>query len=184
MRAVDLGHMRHQLELFADERVLVKSDNGCVLTTHRVRHEARTDQGHKWTSIMLEQVSACSVESSSQPLLFAFAIVAVLLAAGIFIGEIKAEGVGIFLVLLSVVLFSRYLMTRKVLLVIMAPGDAKIAIEIREKDPEPVSAFVDTLEQAKNERVLLLSGQSAGRSIAEVHQVLQRTIEPPRFHTV
>lgn len=67
------------LDLPNETRLLSSDDDRLLLTTHRVRFEAKSAAFRRVTSILLEEVSACEIASTSKPWLFTLALLFVLL---------------------------------------------------------------------------------------------------------
>ena len=67
------------LDLPNETRLLSSDDDRLLLTTHRVRFEAKSTAFRRVTSILLEEVSACEIASTSKPWLYTLALLFVLL---------------------------------------------------------------------------------------------------------
>jgi hypothetical protein len=121
-----------------------------IVTTHRVRLSRRA-MGWRWTrSIMLEAITACSLEFRS---LIQFIVLAVLSIVGGLLAAIVAEKlwpiiVGILVGLLFVVFYVR---SRNQVLEFTAPG-AAIKVQSSGRSLDEVRHLIETIAAAKNAR--------------------------------
>jgi len=123
---------------------------GVKLTTHRVRFDAKRMGAQEVKGIMLEQVASCSMAYKSYLILLVLA--AISLASG-FVEKNLLIG-GIIGAIILVVLF---LVTRKRHLIIGSAGDS-ISLLIVGQNPDKIREFIGQIEEAKNNRYLMLTG--------------------------
>ena len=150
------------MNLLPGERVLLESDTkNLVLTSHRVRYEMQTTGLTKITSIMLEEVSACEVTTTTKPGLLIAAIV-VFLAGLFFNSSISPRDSSAIIggVVVAVILVLAYFGTRERVISVRSAGGA-INASIQGIPPESVRNFIEVLEQAKNERYFAARGAFA-----------------------
>jgi len=143
------------------ETILLESDNqNLVLTSHRVRCSMQTMGLAKVTSIMLEELSACEITTTSSPWLFVLALLVFLI--GLFANtpsQDSSSTIGGALIALAIVL--TYFGTRQRVISLRAAGGA-IIVPTKGMDAEVALEFIDTLEAAKNDRFLAARRASAG----------------------
>jgi len=127
------------------ERMIMEAHAGILrLTTHRVRLEYKATDHSKLVSITLDAVASCGLVTKTYPLLLGLAILAALI--GLFqFGS--AQGVGIFLLVVAMVLVGVYLASRSAVLEIGSAAH-RIVVSAR-TDREELIGFIDAVEAAK-----------------------------------
>lgn len=142
------------MKLLTDEKLLFESDSGGVsLSTHRVRYESKRPGEASFKSIMLDQVSSCSINYTSYPILLILAILFVLGGAILYSLMHKPNGLAIGIVI-AVIFIIAYFMTRKQVISIASPGDT-IKYQMSKLSLEKGKEFIDELEKAKDQRYFM-----------------------------
>lgn len=138
---------------FPDEKVLIEADNKVlVLTTHRVRYDA-IGKGGGWAdrtelvSIMLEELSSCSITRTSYPILLLLALVGLVLA-------ILVQDQAIVGLALAVLFAGGFFLSQRQVLLLTSAGGGKIQVNTASMSLQSVREFVDEIESAKNQRFL------------------------------
>jgi hypothetical protein len=133
-----------------DEEVLFRSDGGTlILTTHRVRLDARSLGRAELISILLDQVASCAQMHNRHPILAVLAAVAGL--AGLMA---LPDQFGFLLLIIAVALTIAYFFVQPNVLVVRSPGHA-IVVSVGGFGGMPtgrVREFIDQLEFAKDQR--------------------------------
>jgi hypothetical protein len=148
------------MNLMTDEKVLMNGDYKQVnLTTHRIRQEIKSWGQVGLTSIMLEEVTSCEFSKKSRPLflIIGLLLVGITLYSGSPVGGDVQSIQSVFL-LVGIILIVSYFSTIKRGLFISSPT-AKIIINTDGMKYENVKLFIEKLEEAKNERFLLLKSK-------------------------
>jgi hypothetical protein len=146
------------IDLPGEKKLLSSSDDRLVLTTHRVRFEARARGFSRTTSIMLEEVSACEIASTSKPWLIAVGILALFI--GFYLAtprddQPKAIGLAV-----AAVCVLAYVATRRQVISVRSSGGA-INVPTRGMGLDKAKEFIDHVELAKN-RCRIERAHSAG----------------------
>ena len=133
------------------ERILLQSDNkSLILTSHRVRFEMQTTGLARVTSIMLEEISACEITTTTKPWLLVAAL-------AVFIGGMVSQQIlrdssgvvgGIVIALIFVV---AYFSSREGVISLRSSGGS-IQMATRKMTTAVAKNFIDAVEAAKNER--------------------------------
>jgi hypothetical protein len=142
--------MAHAMKQLPGERTLLSSDDDrLVLTTHRVRYHARLRGFQRFTSIMLEQVSACEIIYFSRPWLLMAALLTLVLSFYFPTpGNVTSRTISW---LVAIVLVFVYLGTRRQVISVRSAGGA-INVPTRGMGLEKAQEFIDTLEEAADRR--------------------------------
>lgn len=146
--------------LTGEELISQTPNNVVMLTTHRIRYNNASSYESRLVSIMLEKVSSCEVTYQSSPALLLIGSL-IMLMGGLALtqnGDIQAGGIlglafGFVLVLL-------YLSTRRHIIKIASDGGTHIGFETKGLKREAVVSFINSVEKAKNERMIYLYQQS------------------------
>lgn len=142
-----------------DEKILFESKSeALILTTHRVRFEARGFGASDFTSLMLEEIVSCEFVYRSHPALIILGLVAAV--SGFVLRGYLEFAWMIGLILMAIFLLAYLLTIERVLL--LASCNAVIGVPIRELGMQNVRSFIDTLEAAKNARFLLAGSIRGG----------------------
>ena len=145
------------MNLLPDETILREtSGKTLAITTHRVRHSTQAMGSAVIRSIMLEELASCALFKTSQPLLLVFAGVVVLI--GLLGAAVVGDGAGIFILCLVIagVLVLAYFLTQQQVIAFASAGTT-IRINAGGMKLETAKDFIETAEQAKNARYLLLA---------------------------
>ena len=145
------------MNLLPNETILRESSGKTfVITTHRVRHSTQATGSASVRSIMLEELASCSLIKTSQPLLLILAAIVGLI--GLLTAGSSRDGAGILILCLVIagVLVLAYFLSQQ-LVVAFASAGATIRINAGRMKLEDAKDFIDTAEQAKNTRYLLLA---------------------------
>jgi hypothetical protein len=134
------------LDLPNETRLLSSDDDRLLLTTHRVRFEAKSAAFRRVTSILLEEVSACEIASTSKPWLFTLALLFVLLGLLGLEGPHTNDAKLSFLIALFFGL--AYLATRRQVISVRSSGGS-INVPTRGMGLERAMDFIDQVELAK-----------------------------------
>lgn len=135
------------MNLLDDETVVLESDNNeLVLSTHRVRFNARTWGRSHVTSLMLDQVCSCEIRYWSHPVLLVMA------AAALILGLASDDGARIGL-LVALVCLIIYWLGRRQVLTIRSAG-AAINARMSGGNVKTAERFIDEVERLKNRRHL------------------------------
>ena len=133
------------MELFPDERVLLESDTKeLVLTTHRVRLQARQFGRARLTSILLSELQGCEISYTSSPSLLI--IGGLTLLFGFLIGDTLAVIIG---TTLGLLIIGAYLYSRRQVMQLSA-GFVAIKVRVEGMGMQNATRFIDALEAAKN----------------------------------
>jgi hypothetical protein len=134
------------LDLPNETRLLSSDDDRLLLTTHRVRFEAKSAAFRRVTSILLEEVSVCEIASRSKPWLLALALLLVLmslLAQPTPYNDARPLGFAF-----AVICALAYLATRGQVISVRSSGGA-INVPTRGMGLEKAKDFIDQVELAK-----------------------------------
>ena len=133
------------LDLPNETRLLSSDDDRLLLTTHRVRFEAKSAAFRRVTSILLEEVSACEIASTSKPWLLALALLFVLVGLSE-TGRNNDDRTVAFV--FAVVCGLAYLATRRQVISVRSSGGS-INVPTRGMGLEKAKDFIDQVELAK-----------------------------------
>jgi hypothetical protein len=149
--------MEVAVNLMPGEKVLIQSDNGkLVLTSHRVRFEARVSGRAKFTSIMLEGLVSCQITYTSAPILLWLALLS--LPVGAYFNTAR-DNTSVIVGLIAAALFVLgYFVTRTRVLSLASAGGATIDVGTKGMSMDTAKQFIDKAESAKNERYLIPRG--------------------------
>jgi hypothetical protein len=148
------------MKMLENETKLMEGDNKqIILTSHRIRQEYRIFGKLRLKSIMLEHITSCEYDKKSNPLLLIIGILAIGFGIAVLnsIGH-NEELIGIISIIAGTILIIAYLTTIKKLLYISSPS-AKILINTDGMKDENIIAFIDRIEEAKNDRLKYLALQ-------------------------
>lgn len=140
------------MQLFPDEYVITKSnDESVILTSHRVTYNYSSMSKSQTQTIMLEHITSCEGESSSNQLSLILAIIGVL----IFIGgtNTKNELQLIVGAALALLMGWKYLVSKRSLILISSPS-ATIKILGNGLSKEKINDFINKVEHAKHQRLM------------------------------
>jgi hypothetical protein len=150
-----------------DERILLESDSKTlVLTTHRVRFKSTGSGKDHLISIMLEEVASCQASVTSRPMYLILA--GAFLLVGLGVGSQQRDGgaFGVVVLAVSALFGVLYFTTRGGVLAINS-AKGSIRVPIRGKSLKAAEEFVDALERAKHERLMLLAGSAKTATSAQ-----------------
>ncbi len=142
------------LTLFPDEKIVTQSSEGEVtLTTHRISYEYK-EWGRSYNqSIMLEHITSCENNNTTQVWLLIIGVLAFL--SGIFAAG-KDMDVFWSLALVALVFGLLYWITRRNVVIISSPS-TKMQIKVMQMKKDDVLSFINKVEQTKHKRVLSLN---------------------------
>lgn len=130
-----------------NERMLLSSDDDrLVLTTHRVRFEAKSATFRRVTSILLEEVSACEIATTSKPWLLVSALLFALVGLSDGTGRIDFSTPSF---VIAVFCGLAYLATRRQVISVRSSGGS-INVPTRGMGLEKAMDFIDRVELAKH----------------------------------
>jgi hypothetical protein len=157
------------LTLLPDESVLLAWETQpraeeLIVTTHRVQVSQSGTGRRSKTNIMLESITACTLEFRSHVVLIILAVL--LLAAGlVFVAAGEQQGVGFALAGLGVLFAILYARSRGQVVQFITAG-AKIEVRCFGRSLNDVRRFVETVEAAKNARYIQNSSRgNAGHPV-------------------
>jgi hypothetical protein len=135
------------LDLPNERKLLSSDDDRLVLTTHRVRFQAKSFAFSRVTSIMLGEVSACEIATTSKPWLFMCALLFLLIG---FYLAIYRKGI-LWTICLFVAFFCglAYLDTRRQVISVRSSGGS-INVPTQGMGLEKATDFIDQVELAKH----------------------------------
>lgn len=137
------------MNMLPDEVIVTSTpDKALVLTSHRVRLEAKASGTVNVTSIMLEEVSSCEIACKEARWIL---VVAVLLALVGVAFSFKELVVGLPVLIGAAFVLFAYLGTRRQSLSIASSGGARISLRTA-ADLDGWKRFIDQLEMAKDAR--------------------------------
>jgi hypothetical protein len=128
-----------------ETRLLSSDDDRLVLTTHRIRFEAKSATFRRVTSLLLEEVSACEIATTSKPWLFVLALLFVLVGLSDGTGRIDFSTPSFVIAVLCGV---AYLATRRQVISVRSSGGS-INVPTRGMGLEKAMDFIDQVELAK-----------------------------------
>ncbi len=143
------------MKMLKDEKILKELKNKeLFLTTHRIRNKTIDVGKEDVTSIMLEELCSCS---------FKYRVKIILLILGIFL-----DATGIYLytavsssndlvpwcIILGIIFIAAYFFSKKKILSFKSAGDS-ISLYVPDLNLESAIKFIDEVETAKNDRLLL-----------------------------
>lgn len=133
------------LDLPNETRLLSSDDDRLVLTTHRVRFEAKSAAFRRVTSIFLEEVSACEIASRSKSWLLGLALLFVLMSFSAETASNDSRALGF---VFAVICVLAYLATRQQVISVRSSGGS-INVPTRGMGLEKAKDFIDQVELAK-----------------------------------
>ncbi len=135
------------MNLLPNEKVLLRSDEeDLVLTTHRVRYQAKAWRNVEIRSIMLDELASCALTRSKNTMFLVAAALSL-----IFGDAVIAAGSG---KVLAALLVLAYFTNRRQILALASAG-TRISFDIEGMAPETVVQFIERAEAAKNSRYLI-----------------------------
>src|SRR6218665_3579242 len=140
------------MQLFPDENLITKSnDESVILTTHRITYNYATWSKSQTQTIMLEHITSCEGEKSSNKLSLVLALIGVI----IFIGGTDRNNQFQLIVgaALAIIMGWRYLTSRKSLILISSPSST-IKIMGNGLSKEQINDFINKVEHAKHHRLM------------------------------
>lgn len=140
------------MQLFPDEYVITTSNNNSViLTSHRVTYKYSSLSKSQTQTIMLEHITSCEGEKSSNNLNLVLALIGVFIFWG---GTNNANEFQIYLgAALGLIMGWKYLSSKKSLILISSPS-ATIKIAGNGLSKEKINDFINKVEQAKHKRLM------------------------------
>ena len=144
------------MNLMKNESLIIESsDNNLTLTTHRIRYQAESLGKVEIKSIMLEELTSCSLSRSAFIPFLLLGILSFIL--GLIINVLIPNT--LWALILGIILalgFSiAYFLSREQSLLFTSPG-ISIKINTEKMNAETAKSFIDKVETAKNERYLIL----------------------------
>jgi hypothetical protein len=138
-----------------NETILMRSDDHSVtLTSHKIRQESKEWGKLQIKSIMLEHVSSCEYNRKSNPIYLILGLL--ILGFGIFSATIANHlqrefplivmAIGAIILIIYIVTIYKRLM--------VSSSSTKILINTNGMDDDSIKAFINKLEEAKNNRLL------------------------------
>lgn len=139
------------MKLFENEKILAgEPGKGLVPTTHRARFDRRGGGEGQLTSMMLENIGACTLTSTTKPWLL---ILAAVVAAGAVVVFVQGwSTAGLVLLCMSLVVAVVYLFTRKVGIAIVSTSGTAIVVKAGGAIKEAREA-IDDIEEAQRRRM-------------------------------
>lgn len=133
------------MKLMDDEKKIFEQDKfGITLTSHRVRFDAKEIGKRKIISIMLDELTSCTLSYKSHFMLIVLAVLSII------IGYADSDQPGSLVVgiVFSIILTAAYFITRKNIFSLSSPT-ASIDIEAKGIKSEEIEDFIDSVEKAK-----------------------------------
>lgn len=151
------------MNLLPDEEILHTEKQSLTITTHRARYYVRRRSKRQIRSIMLEEI--CSVHVTYRERLFLLILGVILLSVGLInifgSSSFVAQAGGLF-ALAGLVMIVVFLLLRKHHLVINS-ASGSIRLIINGASTQHLEKIIDTIEQAKNNRLLFaINAQTYG----------------------
>ena len=135
------------LDLPGETRLLSSDDDRLVLTTHRVRFEAKSRAFRRVTSIMLDEVSACEIATARRPWLLVWALIFLLI--GLYPPPNSSQDASIMFFVLAALGGLAYLSTRRQIISVRSSGGS-IKVPTQGMGLEKAKDFIDQVELAKH----------------------------------
>lgn len=135
------------LDLPNETRLLSSDDDRLILTTHRVRFQAKSFTFSRITSIMLDEVSACEVATRRRPWLLVWALLFLLIA--LYPPPNSSQSASIMFLILAVLGGLAYLSTRRQVISVRSSGGS-INVPTEGMGLEKAKDFIDQVELAKH----------------------------------
>lgn len=131
-----------------NERMLLSSDDDrLMLTTHRVRFQAKSSTFSRITSIMLDEVSACEITTTRRPWLLVWALIFLLI--GLYPPPNSSQSASIMFFVLAALGGLAYLSTRRQIISVRSSGGS-IKVPTQGMGLEKAKDFIDQVELAKH----------------------------------
>jgi len=146
------------MNLLPNETILRESSGkSLALTTHRIRFQTETFGSAQVQSIMLEELASCALVKTSQPLLLVLAGLCFLVGL-VFAGSAGRDSGGVLIISLIIagVFVLAYFASQQQVIAFASAGTT-IRVNTKGMKLEIAKDFIDTAEQAKNARYLLLA---------------------------
>ena len=134
------------LDLPNERKLLSSDDDRLVLTTHRVRFQAKSFAFSRVTSLMLEEVSACEIATTSKPWLLVLALLFLLI--GLYPATERNETPWTMGFVVAVFFGLAYLGTRRQVISVRSSGGS-INVPTQGMGLEKAKDFIDQVELAK-----------------------------------
>lgn len=140
------------MQLFPDEYIITKSnDESVILTTHRISYNYSSFSRSQTQTIMLEHITSCEGEKSSNKLSLVLAFLGVVLFVG---GTKDNNDVQVIVgVLLTILMVWKYVSSRKSNILISSPSST-IKIVGNGLSREQINDFINKVEHAKHQRLM------------------------------
>jgi EamA domain-containing membrane protein RarD len=136
------------MKLLPNEKMIIETDEKeLVLTSHRVRYNAKSTNNAEFMSIMLNEVASCGIVKKTKPLLLALAIIIALI--GLYVGAKESQTAAIVFILIAFFFGVGYFLTIRKMLEIASAGSS-ILLNVSKMSMNQIIEFVDELEGAKN----------------------------------
>jgi len=130
------------------ERLLLELHDGdFTLTTHRLRHRSERIGGSSIVSIMLEELTSCSLTRRTKPWLLAMAFAMFVLGV-LAVGRQDSFWGG---AIAAVVFVVAYMTTRRTVLAFASSGE-RVLIDVGSTPIDAVTRIINQVEAAKNAR--------------------------------
>lgn len=137
-----------------EQKILQSENKKFTLTSHRVRFEDRRWGGAYIISIMLEEVCSCEIRRMSFPVLLILAFLALLGGAYYYFNEeeVMFIALGVLAALLIILLYFATITQ----MITVASAGGRIHVSTRGMPLETARKIVEAVEDAKNQRYMLL----------------------------
>ena len=135
------------LDLPNERRLLSSDDDRLVLTTHRVRFQAKSFAFSRVTSIMLGEVSACEIATTSKPWLLMWTLL--FLVIGLYLAVYRNGTLWTISFFVAFFCGLAYLGTRQQVISVRSSGGS-INVPTQGMGMEKATDFIDQVELAKH----------------------------------
>jgi hypothetical protein len=142
----------------SNENVIFEyKDINLILTTHRVRYQDESFGNAEIKSIMLEELSSCTLLRSTYIIFLLFAGICLLL--GVLLSAVLAGTLWILIIsfLLALGFVFAYFASRQQVLILASSGTT-IRVNAEKINLEKAKMIIDQTEAAKNARYLIIKG--------------------------
>lgn len=151
----DISIIYDSMRMLSDEKIIKQfTNNELILTTHRIRYVTTKWRRIHFISIMLEELSTCSILYKSNILLLIIGIIiaGVLLISGLILSDKNFS----FSSLIVIITFLVIYFSSKEKNVRFSSAGESIEVSVSSISIEMIQQFIDDVESAKNSRYLLM----------------------------
>ena len=140
------------MTLFPDENIILESDTKeVILTSHRILQSVSGFSSSERKSIMLEHITSCHTYHKAS--IIALALGSLMITLVLFMGGTTEK---LILVIIGATFILYYFSSKKHEIRISSPS-ATITLNVDKMAQKSVEQFIDTIENAKHKRLLMLN---------------------------